>query len=207
MSDVGRRKRILSAAGQLFAEQGVAGTTVRQIASKADLLSGSLYYYFPSKESIAAEILTEFLSDLNRLYLLLECHGAPAPEQLLELVCTSFRVAADHPYATEIYHNERPVFAGFPDADAIVGQRDTAQAAWQRIIERGVAAGSFRADVAPNHFQRMLSELVWLTTVWHRPTLKVTADQLADELVSVFLQGFSAPSSRSVEHDVEPGSR
>jgi len=46
------RRRILSAALDLFQERGFAETTMRDIAQKADVATGAAYYYFPSKEAI-----------------------------------------------------------------------------------------------------------------------------------------------------------
>jgi AcrR family transcriptional regulator len=46
------RRRILTAALDLFQEHGFAETTMRDIARKADVATGAAYYYFPSKEAI-----------------------------------------------------------------------------------------------------------------------------------------------------------
>ena len=46
------RRRILSAALDLFQERGFAETTMREIARRADVATGAAYYYFPSKEAI-----------------------------------------------------------------------------------------------------------------------------------------------------------
>src|SRR4051812_6372832 len=59
-----RRAQILRVSAELFAELGYASTTVRNIAERTGLLSGSLYHHFDSKESILEEILREFIDDL-----------------------------------------------------------------------------------------------------------------------------------------------
>jgi AcrR family transcriptional regulator len=46
------RERVLKAALEAFAEQGFAGTSMRDIARTARIRSPSLYHYFPSKESL-----------------------------------------------------------------------------------------------------------------------------------------------------------
>ena len=46
------RRRILTAALDLFQERGFAETTIRDIARRADVATGAAYYYFPSKEAI-----------------------------------------------------------------------------------------------------------------------------------------------------------
>ncbi len=54
-----RRHRILEAAAQIFAQEGYAGATTRQIAEAADLAEGTLYNYFDSKRDILLAIARE----------------------------------------------------------------------------------------------------------------------------------------------------
>src|SRR5258706_8939849 len=61
-----RRAQILRVSAELFAERGYASTTVRNIAERTGLLSGSLYHHFDSKESILQEILTDFFDELTQ---------------------------------------------------------------------------------------------------------------------------------------------
>jgi len=62
------RRRIYDAALTLFRRQGVARTTIRQIAQEADVAVGAFYNYFSSKEAV----LTEFgVSQTERLQALL----------------------------------------------------------------------------------------------------------------------------------------
>ena len=70
------RKKILSAAVQLFSQKGFHQATMDDIAMKAEVAKGTLYYYFKSKsrlftatvtegmEQIITEIEAELISDL-----------------------------------------------------------------------------------------------------------------------------------------------
>ncbi|POX64609.1 TetR family transcriptional regulator [Streptomyces sp. Ru62] len=51
------RDQILDAAGALFVERGIAGTSTRMIAERVGIRQASLYYHFPTKEEILAELL------------------------------------------------------------------------------------------------------------------------------------------------------
>jgi AcrR family transcriptional regulator len=51
-----RRNELMSAAQRLFLKQGVAGTTIEQITSAADVAKGTFYLYFSSKEDLLAEL-------------------------------------------------------------------------------------------------------------------------------------------------------
>jgi AcrR family transcriptional regulator len=54
-----RRKAILAAGLRLFRRHGYERTTMPQIAGAAELAPGTLYLYFPSKEALYVELLTE----------------------------------------------------------------------------------------------------------------------------------------------------
>jgi Transcriptional regulator len=53
------RQRILDAAQRLFAEQGFAAATTRDIARAAEIGAGTLFNYFPTKESISLCLVSE----------------------------------------------------------------------------------------------------------------------------------------------------
>src|SRR5687768_4434704 len=53
------RERILQAALRLFAENGYEGTTTRDIAHTAEIATGTLFNYFPTKEAIVACLANE----------------------------------------------------------------------------------------------------------------------------------------------------
>ena len=51
------KEQILEVARHRFAEHGYAGTGIAQILKAADADSGSLYYFFPTKEDLLAAVL------------------------------------------------------------------------------------------------------------------------------------------------------
>src|SRR5438067_3070486 len=57
------RKRILRAARRLFAQKGYEATTTRDIAETAEIASGTLFNYFPTKEAIVAFLANEAIGD------------------------------------------------------------------------------------------------------------------------------------------------
>ena len=54
-----RLPQILDAAARLFRAQGFQGTSVRDIVRAVDMLPGSLYYHFATKEELLAEVYAE----------------------------------------------------------------------------------------------------------------------------------------------------
>jgi len=61
---VRNRARILEAADEIFAEQGLAGG-VTEIAERAGVGMGTLYRHFPTKEVLIAEFVHQFLEEMD----------------------------------------------------------------------------------------------------------------------------------------------
>lgn len=59
-----KRGRILDAARALFAEGGLEGASLRAIAARAGYTPAALYFHFPSREAIYAELLRGSLARL-----------------------------------------------------------------------------------------------------------------------------------------------
>lgn len=60
-----KRELILDAAGQVFAEEGLEGASLRAIALRAGYTPAALYFHFESKEAIYAEVLRVSLAALG----------------------------------------------------------------------------------------------------------------------------------------------
>ncbi len=60
-----RQDAVLAAAQQVFGEQGLEGATMRAIAQAAGYTAGAVYSYYPTKETIYAEILAHSLAELR----------------------------------------------------------------------------------------------------------------------------------------------
>src|SRR3954447_5963085 len=54
------RDRLVQTARMLFWEHGYAGTGIAQILKAADAGSGSLYYFFPTKEDLLSAVLEHY---------------------------------------------------------------------------------------------------------------------------------------------------
>ena len=59
------RNKILATAQKLFAERGYGECTVSDIAKKAGMSQGNIYWYFPSKEEILKAVLAEGFNTLG----------------------------------------------------------------------------------------------------------------------------------------------
>jgi AcrR family transcriptional regulator len=92
-----KRALILTAAREVFEEEGLEGASLRAIAARAGYTPAALYFYFDSKEAIYAEVLCASLSALGKA--VNEAVGrARGPEARLRTAAMAFfRFYADNP--------------------------------------------------------------------------------------------------------------
>lgn len=192
----GRRDELLQLAAELFAKQGLRATTVRDIADGAGILSGSLYHHFRSKETMVDEILRGFLDELFDGYRAIVAAGLDSRSTLEALVLRSFD-AIHHQYAAvAIYQDEAKHLIKLPQFGYIAVRNTEFRELWVGVLQRGVADGSFRADLDIEVAYRFMRDTVWVAVRWYRPGGTLTADQVAKQYLAIVLDGISAPAQR-----------
>lgn len=144
---VDRREEILAAAARRFAEYGFEATTVRQIADDVNILSGSLYHHFATKEDMLDRIVRD--AALAQRERALRIAGSPCdPEtRLVTLIAHELAALADRIEAYAIIFNERKFFRRSPDFGYLVAARKEAFEAWRGVLDAGVAQGQFHAGI------------------------------------------------------------
>src|SRR6478609_8809383 len=59
------KDRILGAAEELFAQHGFAGTSLRQVTSRADVNIAAVNYHFGSKENLVNEVFRRRMDEMS----------------------------------------------------------------------------------------------------------------------------------------------
>ena len=59
------REKILAAATRVFFEHGFEATSVKMILEEADVVTGSFYHFFPSKEILFEQVIERFLEEYS----------------------------------------------------------------------------------------------------------------------------------------------
>ena len=85
------RERILKVAATLFAEQGYEKTTTRDISTACKMGKGTLFNYFPSKETLAMTMVAEAMEEGRKLYLKRKQGAESLVEDLFLLVASELR--------------------------------------------------------------------------------------------------------------------
>ena len=179
-----RRHRILTAAKELFSQAAYDSVQMDGVARAAGIGKPTLYRYFPSKDELFLEVFKEALVELE-----IQVHAALAEEPdataaLARMIRAAVTVlggqvgalrllTGDHPnlivrWRTEFRQRRRPIMDAFRNA-----------------LERGIAAGEFRAvdlDAVP-------AMLVGMVRGGVMGADRISRERLADAAIDLVLQG------------------
>ncbi len=187
-----RRNEILAIAARIFARQGIASTTVRDIGEEAGILSGSLYHHFASKDDIVEEILRAALDPDIELDVALANSAVEPLEAVRQLLVRSLRFSHDHPDVAAIIANSRHELLAAERFDFIHARGAAIRASWIAVLERGMAQGAFRADLDPDLTYKAVMGAVSALPNWYRPSGARSIDDIAEGYLRLFLCGMAA---------------
>lgn len=186
-----RRREILDAAAELFARKGVGATTIREIADRVGVVAGALYHHFPSKRAIVDELVTGYLEGLHERYRSIETRNLPPRARLQAIVDASLDAAHEEPHATAVYQDEYPHLREEANLSLASELADAVQRPWLDAIEDGKRQGAFRDDLPAGVFHRFIRDCVWLSIKWRHADDSYPTARLAEDCVSIFLDGFA----------------
>jgi len=86
-----RKQDIIRAAKQMFVQQGYASTTISQIASEAEMATGTLYRYFKSKDELIWAVSHEHIEEGLQVFTTLQEESTSAGDQLLEILLKPYQ--------------------------------------------------------------------------------------------------------------------
>ncbi|MFZ1880768.1 MAG: TetR/AcrR family transcriptional regulator [Gaiellaceae bacterium] len=172
-----KRRLILDAAVRVFARQGYEATRVGDIAAEAGVAYGLVYHYFGSKDAVLEAVFHEQWGRLLAAVALAEETGETAPEQLALVVKIVLRTWRDDPNLVRLLVRE---ITRSPHITDELDEISEAFRSLQRMIERGQAEGTFRAELDPQIAAWMLyGGLEEVLTGWVLGQLPDTAAALA----------------------------
>ncbi|MEU0570838.1 TetR/AcrR family transcriptional regulator [Nonomuraea sp. NPDC005983] len=186
-----RRDHLVKLAAEIFARKGFQATTVREIATEAGILSGSLYHHFDSKETIVDEVLSTFLDDLLARYRAAIDSGTDPRSVLSEMVRIGFGTLEPHRAAITVMQNDWNYLRQIERFDYLVKAEEEVEQLWVAQIKAGQAAGQLRADVDPKLTYRMIRDTIWVAVRWFRPGGRLNTAGLAEHYITVLFDGLA----------------
>jgi AcrR family transcriptional regulator len=176
----------MKAAAKVFAQSGFSNATVRDIADEADMLSGSLYYYFQSKEEMVEEVLTDYLNFMLRSYrAALEDADNPgdALKQVMAVALRGVVEMSDHVKILEYDYHHIGVMPHVLDLQHQV------ERIWLDTIQDAIKAGEVRDDIDPRMIYRTFMGAVQALIRWYNPRGRVKIDEVITIQTSILFDG------------------
>jgi AcrR family transcriptional regulator len=208
---VDRRQQILEAALDVFAEQGFEGATTKEIATRADVTQGLIYFYFPSKEGLFKAAFEHYGQQaFTQLDFPADGEDDEPPEAVIRDVVGRLVETLDAPRTLCLMrimlrmfsYDARPVRCGTPpDDDGRHRIRDHGLirdhgrrigAEFRRYLDAQVARGTLRPVDTALAAQFFVSGL--MVTMMRRASgdeslAHLTRQELVDQMVGIFLKG------------------
>jgi AcrR family transcriptional regulator len=142
------RQRILDAALVEFAEKGMAGSRVDEIAARAGANKRMLYAYFGSKEELWLTVLEQAYAAKRAEERELSVDSLPPAEAMARLVAFNLRYTSRHPEFVALLNQENLHRAAYLQrSEQVPGLYSPMLAALTTVLRRGAAAAVFRDGV------------------------------------------------------------
>ncbi len=186
MTAAERREQLIQVARGLIAARGVEGTSVEEIAAKAEVSKPVVYEHFGGKEGLYAVVVDREVQLL--LSMMRTALTAGAPRELLQQAAFALLdYIEQHPDGFRILVRDSPVGSASGSFVSIIG--DIASRV-EHILGREFKARGFDTKYAPMYAQ-MLVGMVGTTGQWWLDARKPAKDVVAAHLVNLAWNGLS----------------
>ncbi len=184
---------ILAEACRLFATNGFAETSIRDIADAAGISNAALYHFFADKNELFARI---FVSVTSQLCAFVESRIDPsetATRRLRAFMRGYGTFFEDHTYMCIAASSSFRALGDSPKRDEAIYWRDRYEGIVRAIIRQGMDRGEFREGDAALVGRAVLSCLNWLHR-WYRPSGRLTPIEIVDGYADILIGGIAAPA-------------
>jgi AcrR family transcriptional regulator len=185
-----RRSQIIEVATELFDRRGYHETTMQAIADGAGIRKASLYYYFRSKEDILVELHETLMTVVIGRHTDRLAAGQLGPrEQLRAMMRDVIGLMESHPGHLRIFFES---YRSLPldVRESVSAQRSAYRRMVTDVLVAGQKEGEF-ADVDPEMAAIAVLSLMNWTYQWFRRSGPLTAEEVADRLWQMLLNGIA----------------
>jgi TetR/AcrR family transcriptional regulator len=144
------RQKLLTAARQAFARQGLAGARVDDIALGAGVNKQLVYHHFGDKDGLYLAVLEWIYEEIRTKENKLRLRGLAPDKAVKRLIEFSFDYLAEHPDFVALLNDENRLGAVHVRRSAKLPQMHSPFIALlDETLDRGVEAGLFRRGIDP----------------------------------------------------------
>ena len=187
-SKLGDQGDVLSNAARLFREKGFERTSLKEIAEACNMLPGSLYYRYNSKEALLVELMRRGV-DLVTAEVESAYASSDDPVERLRL-CINAHLRALLVDSDAVYVLLFEWRALGPEArEEIIELRDQYESLWAGILETMIAQGVVRKNIDGRLLRLIgLGALNWVAT-WFDPNGAHSLDTIGDLIWQIAMDG------------------
>lgn len=188
-----RRTRIIEKAATRIARYGFEATTVRQIADDVQILSGSLYHHFATKDEILHEIVRGAAKLMRDETMRIAALDASPENKLAALVMMELGELVHNHEVHAILYNERKVLRQREEFADIRQAKQDAYRAWRSIVEAGMAARQFDRQLDVYQTIRTIMRMLNSAADWYaggESTLSTVVERYSFAQVEAFYVRF-----------------
>jgi len=154
------RRDILAVATDEFADKGLSGARIDEIAARTRTSKRMIYYYFGSKEGLYIAVLEEAYRNIRNIEHDLNVDHLSPEQALRELVSFTFDRHQHNPAFVRLVMNENLHSGKYIAQSANIPALNVpAIDMIRRIVERGKKTGAFRQDIDPTDLHMSISAL------------------------------------------------
>jgi AcrR family transcriptional regulator len=180
------RVDIMKSAAKAFRRLGYHGATVEQIAAALKMKKGNLYYYFKNKEAILFACHQYSLDELNRLLEEVERSGLTADEKLRRLIVAFVHTILDELHGTALFLDLEALSPAH--LKAVIVRRDTFDRGVRRVLEEGMATGTFGPGDPKFRAFALFGAVNWIPR-WFNPDGPASSQEIADHFADFLIGG------------------
>jgi AcrR family transcriptional regulator len=176
--------QILGIAEELFATNGYAATSVRQIAEQAGVNPALVHYYFGNKKSLLQDVMESALVPLVQAIAAMKDDRKTSPESIVRLLVS---MAASHPNIPRLMTREVLLPGGEMKQHFIDNMAPGLGGALPGLLGQAQAAGRVRQDIDPAITSMLILALCifpFIARDLAEPVLGVRFDAAGTELMA-----------------------
>jgi len=179
------RMKLLTAARREFAQNGLAGARVDEIAARAGVNKQLVYHYFGDKDALYLDVLEWVYEEIRTQERKLNLEGLPPERAIKKLIESSFDHLAAHPDFIVLLNDENRGGAGHVrNSRKLEAMHSPLVSMVSNILADGVRSGVFRKGIDAVHLYISIAGLSYFFFS-NTPTLS-----------AIFGKDLSSPAAR-----------
>lgn len=191
---ISRRQNILRRAAEVFAEKGVARTSMEDIANAVGIKREGVYYYFKNRGNILLEIILPQSQMLLSNLRFISNSSASSMQKLHDAI--EVHLNAFNPTYLEMSVALREDHLTFDDTKLTELKRvwDDYNAVWIELVQQGQENGTFKADLNPKMVAYGLLGMCNWVSRWYDPDGDIAIAEIIRTYFSIASSGLAVPS-------------